>query len=77
MAPKLLRLIPLIVQALLWAQKAPPPPVEEVLPKQAPTQPIPFSHKQHTAQGIKCADCHPKGIPAKKQKVALATAPVM
>lgn len=25
----------------------------------APAQPIPFSHKVHTAQQIKCADCHP------------------
>lgn len=59
MAPKSSLLISLIVTALLWSQKAPPPPVEEVLPKQAPAQPIPFSHKQHTAQGIQCAGCHP------------------
>ena len=23
-----------------------------------PQQPIPFSHKTHTAQGVKCLDCH-------------------
>jgi Zn ribbon nucleic-acid-binding protein len=24
-----------------------------------PEQPVPFSHKQHVANGLKCADCHP------------------
>ena len=27
--------------------------------KPAPPQPIPFSHRQHTALGVKCLDCHP------------------
>jgi hypothetical protein len=27
--------------------------------KRAPAQPIPFSHKQHVAVGLKCLDCHP------------------
>ncbi|MEO8662516.1 MAG: cytochrome c3 family protein [Bryobacteraceae bacterium] len=24
----------------------------------APVQPVPYSHKQHIANGLKCADCH-------------------
>lgn len=27
-------------------------------PKDPPAQPIPFNHKQHSAIGIKCLDCH-------------------
>src|SRR5436189_2248284 len=27
-------------------------------PKAAPEQPVPFSHKTHTAAGVKCLDCH-------------------
>ncbi len=42
-----------------FAQKPVPPAVDEVLPKDAPSQPVPFSHKLHTAQGMKCLDCHP------------------
>jgi hypothetical protein len=38
----------LLVAALLAAEDKPVPP-----------QPIPFSHKTHTAAGLKCLDCHP------------------
>ena len=44
--------------AFLLAQKPTPPAVEEKLPREPPTQPIPFSHKTHATQRIKCRDCH-------------------
>ncbi|MBK9167222.1 MAG: cytochrome c3 family protein [Bryobacterales bacterium] len=28
-------------------------------PRAAPEQPLPFSHKQHSEVGLKCAQCHP------------------
>lgn len=55
------KLIPALLTAaaiLVWAQKPAPPRVEEKLPLPPPEQPIPFSHKTHVAQGIKCKDCH-------------------
>lgn len=42
----------------VWAQKPVPPQVEEKLPKEPPVQPIPFDHKKHVANGLKCSDCH-------------------
>lgn len=36
-----------------FAQQAAPPKV----------QPLPFSHKTHTAAGLKCLDCHPNPDP--------------
>lgn len=33
------------------------PPLKNVGP--APAQPIPFSHRKHVSQGLKCLDCHP------------------
>ena len=44
--------------AVLLAQTPAPPAVDEKLPKEPPTQPIPFSHRTHVRQGIKCRDCH-------------------
>ena len=32
--------------------------IEEQLPRAVEAQPIPFSHKQHTAVGLSCVDCH-------------------
>ncbi len=29
------------------------------VPRTPPEQPLPFSHKLHTAQGLRCAQCHP------------------
>ena len=52
---------PLAVAAwcvVLLAQKPAPPAAEEKLPQAPPTQPIPFNHKTHVEQGIKCLDCH-------------------
>jgi hypothetical protein len=49
-------LIPLLV-LLVSAQTPPLPPAKVFQPKPAPEQPIPFNHKTHTAQGIKCLDC--------------------
>ncbi len=33
------------------------PPLKNVAPP--PEQPIPFSHRAHVSQGLKCLDCHP------------------
>ena len=45
----------LIALAVVWAQDFMP----TLNPPKAPVeQPIPFAHKQHVAQGIKCLDCH-------------------
>jgi DnaJ-class molecular chaperone len=35
------------------------------------------TNSKNNIHWVKCADCHPKGIPAKKQKLAVAAAPVM
>jgi hypothetical protein len=42
------RLIAPLLAAMLLAWQEP-----------APIQPVPFSHKAHTAAGVKCLDCHP------------------
>ncbi|HXB72277.1 MAG TPA: cytochrome c3 family protein [Candidatus Acidoferrales bacterium] len=42
-----IRLTAILLAAVLSAQPNPGPP-----------QPIPFSHKTHTAAGVKCLDCH-------------------
>ena len=31
--------------------------------QRAPEQPLPYSHKTHLAQGLKCADCHTNADP--------------
>jgi hypothetical protein len=45
----------LIVLAAAWAQDLMPPANPPGKPVE---QPIPFAHKTHVAQGIKCLDCH-------------------
>src|SRR3954468_7668491 len=42
--------------ALVRAQGGTQP--KALQPKAAPEQPVPFSHKTHTAAGVKCLDCH-------------------
>jgi hypothetical protein len=51
-------MIVLVLVLGLALQKAQPPAAEEVLPKEAPKQPIAYSHKTHVALGLKCAVCH-------------------
>ena len=48
--------------------------IQEKLPLAVAAQPVPFSHRRHTASGMKCTDCHAKaqreeraGIPAAGQ----------
>ena|SRR5258706_119703 len=42
-----------------FAQQAPAtPPAGEYRPPPPPEQPIPYSHKVHLAQGLKCVMCH-------------------
>jgi hypothetical protein len=36
--------------------------------KPAPTQPIPYSHKTHLAQGLKCRDCHTNPEPGDRME---------
>ena len=33
------------------------------IPREAPEQPVAFSHRLHVAQGLKCAACHPNPAP--------------
>jgi hypothetical protein len=47
-----------LVAAIVWAQL---PDVKIARP--APEQPLPFSHKAHIGQGLKCAQCHPNPAP--------------
>lgn len=37
------------------------PPLKTVAPP--PAQPLPFSHRTHVSQGLKCLDCHPMPDP--------------
>ena len=50
--------------ALLGAEDAPPAP-----------QPIPFSHKTHTAAGVKCLDCHALRKPGFAAGIAVGSKP--
>jgi len=45
--------------------QAPPPP-KVFVPKPAPEQPIPFSHKAHVAAGMQCGNCHGMKAPGDK-----------
>ncbi len=33
------------------------------IPREAPEQPVPYSHKLHLSKGLKCAQCHPNPEP--------------
>jgi len=45
-------------QAAQRAQPAKQEVADNLAPHPAPTQPIPFSHKLHVAQGVRCQNCH-------------------
>ncbi len=47
-------MIPLLLLASFWAADTKPEPV---------AQPIPYSHKQHLALGLKCKECHANADP--------------
>jgi len=38
-----------------------------------PEQPIPFSHKQHVALGLKCKDCHANADPGETEGIPAAS----
>jgi len=46
-------LVALAITMSVTAQNEPAPPVGE-----APSQPLPFSHKTHAPLGLKCLECH-------------------
>ncbi len=48
-----------ILLAALAASLHSQEPPEPKFPRTAPAQPLPFSHKLHTAQGLACKQCHP------------------
>ena len=50
-----------IVAAVLAAD-----PAQTAKPLDPPVQPLPFSHKKHLAQGLKCQGCHSNPVPGKK-----------
>jgi hypothetical protein len=59
---------------LLLAQQTAYQGIQEKLPLAVAPQPVPFSHRRHTASRIKCEDCHTKaqreeraGIPQANQ----------
>jgi hypothetical protein len=39
----------------------------------APQQPIPYSHKQHLAMGLKCQECHTNPAPGESMGIPAAT----
>ena len=43
--------------SMILLGQAPPPP-KVFVPKPAPEQPIPFSHKTHVDSGMQCRNCH-------------------
>ncbi len=52
--------VPVLLAAVLLAQKPAPPPADEKLPLPPPAQPVAFSHKTHaTKAALKCTNCHP------------------
>lgn len=51
----------LFVAVVALAQQAAPPKLEK--PPAPPAQPIPYSHKQHLAMGLKCSECHTMEFP--------------
>jgi hypothetical protein len=42
-------------------------------PKQGPQQPVPYSHKQHVALGLKCAECHTNPDPGESMGIPAST----
>lgn len=42
-------------------------------PKQGPQQPVPYSHKQHVALGLKCSECHTNPDPGESMGIPAAT----
>lgn len=51
-----MRTLLFVAAAVMWAQA--PPPAKVFVPKPAPEQPVPFSHKTHVASGMQCRNCH-------------------
>jgi len=39
----------------------------------APEQPLPFSHKTHSATGLKCQECHPNPDPGERMTLPAAS----
>ncbi|MEZ5403061.1 MAG: cytochrome c3 family protein [Bryobacteraceae bacterium] len=55
---KLIVILGLLIAIFGWAQKPPPPAVDEKLPLDPPEQPIAFNHKLHVSKGVACKNCH-------------------
>jgi hypothetical protein len=53
----------LVAAVLAFAIASAQQPPEPKVLRPAPTQPIPFSHKLHVAQGLACKQCHPISEP--------------
>jgi hypothetical protein len=58
-----------LLYLLFQAATSTPPAV----PPAAPTQPIPFSHKQHLAMKLKCKMCHANADPGETMGIAAAS----
>ena len=59
-----------MVAAAAWAQSSTPAVISS---KAAPTQPIPFNHKVHTAAGLTCLTCHNIAAPGDLAGLPAAT----
>ncbi len=64
------RLLFLVFLAAALAAAQQLPPLEKI--PAAPEQPLPFSHRLHTQQGIACLDCHPTPDPGDFAEIASA-----
>jgi formate-dependent nitrite reductase cytochrome c552 subunit len=73
-AARLLCVVGILDAQFLAAQQTAYMGMNEKLPVAVAAQPVPFSHRKHTASGMKCTDCHAKaqreeraGLPAADQ----------
>jgi hypothetical protein len=57
-----------LVLLLAWTAAA-----QEKQPPVAPRQPIPYSHKQHVALGLKCKECHTMPDPGESMGIPAAS----
>ena len=47
--------------------------LEDSVPLKGPEQPLPYSHKMHLSQGLKCKDCHENKDPGEAMGIPATT----
>src|SRR3954454_3222861 len=65
-------LIRFVANGVLWLALAAVAFAAPAFPAEAPVQPIPYSHKQHLAMGLKCANCHEMADPGEMMGIRAA-----